>query len=58
MTLLKQIEFDKIFDERNIHVLLRYVIHVPSFRMVNLLYCGDQFSNITFIDALYFLEVS
>ena len=49
-----KIEFDKNFDERNIHVLsfnLRHAIHIPSFRIVNPLCCGGHFSNITFIDA-------
>ena len=49
-----KIELDKIFDERNIYILLFnsiYVIFTPSFRMVNLLFCGGYFSNITFIDA-------
>ena len=47
-------EFDKIFDERNIYVLLlnlRHVIHIASFCIVNLLCCGGHFSNITLIDA-------
>ena len=46
--------FDKIFDERNIYLLLfnlRHVIHIPSFRMVNLLCYESYFSNIRFIDA-------
>ena len=49
-----KIEFDKIFDERNIYVLvfnLRHVIQILSFRIVNLLCCGGHFSKITFIDA-------
>ena len=49
-----EIEFDKNFDENNIYLSLfnlRNVIHIPSFGMVNLLYCGGQFSNITFIDV-------
>ena len=29
----------------------KHVIHIPSFRTVNLLSCGDHFSNITAIDA-------
>ena len=43
-----------MFDERNLYVLLfnlRLVIHVPAFRMVNLICCGGHFSNIAFIDA-------
>ena len=47
-------EFDKIFDERNIYLLLfnlRHVIHIPSFCMVNLLCWGGHFSYITFIDV-------
>ena len=46
-------EIDKIFDERNIYVLLfnsRHVIHIPSFRIVSLLCCECHFSNITFTD--------
>ena len=42
------------FDGSNIYVQLfnlRHVIHIPSFRIVNLLCCGDHFSNITFTDA-------
>ena len=38
-----------LFEERNIYVLLltlRHVIHIPSFRLVNLLYCGGHSSNI------------
>ena len=63
----KQIEFDKIFDERNIYLLLfhlTHVIHIPSFRMVNLLCCGGHFSYVTFIDVKtkyrspYLLDVS
>ena len=45
---------DKIFDERNICVLLfnlRHVIDIPSFRIVNLLRCGGHFSSIAFTDA-------
>ena len=62
-----KIEFDNIFGERNIYVLLfslRHVIHIPSVRLVNLLSCGGHFSYITFIDAdtkyrsLYLLDVS
>ena len=50
-------KFDKISDERNIYVLkfkLKHVIHILSFRVVNLLCCGGHlsyFSNTTFIDA-------
>ena len=36
---------DKIVDERNIEVLLfnlRQVILIPSFRIVNMLCCGDR----------------
>ena len=29
----------------------RHVIHIPSFRIVNLLCYGGQFGNITFINA-------
>ena len=56
-----------IFDERNIWVFLfnlRHVIHIPSFRIVNLLCCGDHFRSIAFIDANtnyrnpYLLDVS
>ena len=49
-----EIEFDKIFEERNIYVLLfnlRHVIHITSFCMVNLLCCGSYFGNITLIGA-------
>ena len=50
----KKKEFDNIFDERNIYILLfnlRHVIHIPSVRIFNLLCCGGHFSNIIFIDA-------
>ena len=62
-----QIEFDKIFDERNIYLLLfnsKPVIHISSFRIVNQLYCRAHFSNITLIGAntkyrsLYLLGVT
>ena len=46
-----KIEFNKIFDERNIYVLLfnlRHVIHIPSFHIVNQLCYEVNFSNITF----------
>ena len=39
---------------KEIYVLLfnlRHVIYIPSFRIVNLLCCGDHFSNVTFVDA-------
>ena len=54
VTLFIRIFVDKIFDERNIYVLLfnsRHVIPIPSFRIVNLLCCGSYFSNTTFIDG-------
>ena len=44
------IELDKIFDQRNIYVLLfnlRYVIHNPSFCKVNLLCYESRSINIT-----------
>ena len=47
-------EYDSIFDERNIYVLLfnlSHVIYISSVRIVSLLCCGGHFSNITFIDA-------
>ena len=47
-------ELDKTYDERNIYALSfnsQHVIYIPSFRVVNLLFCGGHFSNITFIDA-------
>ena len=49
-----EIEFDKTFDEKNLCVLLfnlRHIMHTSSFRIVNMLCCGGQFSNITFINA-------
>ena len=49
-----KIELNKIFDERNMYVLLfnsRDVIHIPSFCIANLQRCGDHFSNITLIGA-------
>ena len=49
-----KIEFDNIFGERNIYVLLlslRHVIHIPFARIINLLCYGGHFSDITFIDA-------
>ena len=42
----------------------RQLINIPSFRIVNLLYCGDHFSDILFNDAKtkyrspYFLDLS
>ena len=57
----------KFFEERNIYLLLfnlSHGIHIHSFRMVNLLCCGDHFGNITFFDAKtiyrspYLLDVS
>ena len=56
-----------IFDERNIYALLfnfRQVVHISSFRIVNLLCCRCHFTTIAFIDAKtkyrrpYLLEVS
>ena len=47
-----QIELDKIIYERNMYVFffkLRQVILIPSYRIVNLLWCGDNSSNITII---------
>ena len=44
-----KIEFDNIFDESNIYVLLFNLRHITY--IVNLLYCGGHFSNVTFIDA-------
>ena len=47
-------EFDKMFDERNINVLLfnlRHAIHIPSFVIVNLLCCIGHLSNVTSINA-------
>ena len=40
-------EIDKTFDER---IIVRLVVHIPFFRIVNLLWCGGHFSSITFID--------
>ena len=60
-------EIDKTFDESNICVLLfnlRHVIHIPYFRIVNLLRCGGHFNSITFTDGKtknrspYLLDVS
>ena len=48
------LEFGKTFDERIIYDLLfnlRHVIHIPSFRIVNLLCCSGNFSNITLIEV-------
>ena len=39
---------------KEIYVLLfnlKHVIHIPSFRIVNLLRCGGRFSSITVIDV-------
>ena len=49
-----EIDFDKTFYERNIYVLLynlRHVIHIPYFRIANLLNIGGHFINTTFIDT-------
>ena len=49
-----KIESDNIFKKINIDVLLfnsRNLIHIPSFRIVNLLCCRDYFSDIIFIDG-------
>ena len=51
--IIDKIEHDKIFDERK-HTSCyssRHLIHIPSFRIVNLQCCGGHFSNITLNDA-------
>ena len=57
----RQIEFDKIFEERSIEVRLfnlTQVILIPSFRIVSLLCYGDNFSNTMLIQSPYHLDVS
>ena len=60
-------QFDKTLYERNIYVLLvnlRLIVHILSTRIVNLLNCWDNFSNIKLTDAktkyrsFYILDVS
>ena len=42
----------------------KHVLHIPSLRIANLMYCRSHFSNITFIDAKtkyrrpYLLDIS
>ena len=52
-----KIEFDKLFAKRNVQVLLfnlKQVINIPSCSTVNMLWCRDHFSNITFISSKHF----
>ena len=49
-----KIEFEKLIDKKNIHIFLfnlRHLIHIPGFRIVNLLSCGGHVSNTTFIGS-------
>ena len=55
-----KIDFYKIFDERNICALLFdliHAIHIPSFRIINLLCCGGNTEVLHFLISIIVLSI-